>query len=133
MASVSDSFQGALVEVIHQPPSSSMVPEFPTFTPRESVDTEAVAAFLQVLGWSVRFMTSSFARMYMNSALTRRDAVLSSSVAPRASKASLRALPLASGSLFGPHLEATTRSQADRQRDMLALNAGSYSHSRKRV
>ena len=52
-------------------------------------------------------MTSSFARMYMNSALTRRDVVLTSSVAPQASKASLRTLPMASGSLFGPQLEAT--------------------------
>ena len=73
-------------------------------------------------------MTSSFARMYMNSALARRDAVLTSSVAPQtASKASLRTLPLASGSLFGPQLEATTRSQADRRRDALTLNVGSYS------
>ena len=101
------------------------------FTLRESVDTEAVAAFLQVLGRSVRFMTSSFAWMYMNSALARRDTVLTSSVAPKASKASLSTLPLASGSLFSHQLEATIRSQTDRQRDVLALNVGSYSQSRK--
>ena len=92
--------------VLHQPLSSSMISEVPTFTLRESVDTEAVAAFLQVLWRSVRFMTSSFAWMYMNAALARRDTF-----------SRLQWL----------------RSQADRQHDTLAFNAGSHSQSCKRV
>ncbi|KAL8614090.1 hypothetical protein ACOMHN_026307 [Nucella lapillus] len=57
----------------------------------------------------LKYSADAFARLHMNSVLARRDAVLSASQVMRSQscRASLRALPMRPGSLFGNHVQAT--------------------------
>ncbi|KAL8589381.1 hypothetical protein ACOMHN_021533 [Nucella lapillus] len=69
----------------------------------------AVVSFILSMAEELKYLADAFARLHMNSVLARRDAVLSASQVTRSQscRASLRALPMRPGSLFGNHVQAT--------------------------
>ena len=125
-ASLADTFMGGLVAAL-QDPSPAEEGQGTGFVLRSEPDPEAVRSFLWVVSRSLRAMTAGLSRAYFNAVLARRDAILlRSPVLPsEGTKAALRALPVAPGSLFGPQVPPTLKVGADRRRDDMALRAAS--------
>ncbi|KAL8607181.1 hypothetical protein ACOMHN_009575 [Nucella lapillus] len=100
--SVMDSFLGGLVLVLYDPDHTQ-------FKLRHSPDPAAVVPFIQSMAEGLKYSADAFARLHMISVLARRDAVLSASQVTRfhSCRASLRALLVRPGSLFGNHVQAT--------------------------
>ena len=115
--SAMDSFLCGLASALKDPDQES-------FALRRSPDIPSIVAFIQAMAEGLKASSDAFTRAYLNAVIARRDAVLdASSVASSVStKASLRAVPIQHGSLFGSHVQAILKHQADINRD-LALHS----------
>ena len=114
-SSVLDSFLGGLV---------NSVKDFSVddFAIKQDIDSGDFLSFIQALSETLKFTASTLSSLYVNLVLTRRDSILQKSQVLKNSKdcqASLRGLPIHSGSLFGgDHVGPTIHSLAESKRDL---------------
>ena len=113
-ASVMDGFLGGLVEAVRDPDLS-----LEGFHLRADLDPAQICFFARSVAQGLRFLSSSLAKLHTNCVLARRDAVLFSSPIAVSSgdRASVRAVPVADGSLFWRNVRPFLKYRAELRRE----------------
>ena len=121
--SLSDSLLSGLGKLLfpQQPEGqgADALPELGYF--EDEVSKETLFLTLSSLGRCSANLADSLSRVYANSVLLRRDAVLSKSLIPGEAQPRFRALPLHVSDLFGPQVKDLFREVSESARDSAFL------------